>query len=43
MDTVLTMNERQAVIDIIDRRINERIPAAYLTNEAIFAGLSFYV
>ena len=43
MNTVLTMNERQAVIDIIDRRINERIPAAYLTNEAIFAGLSFYV
>ena len=43
LDTVLTINERQAVINIIDRRINERIPAAYLTNEAIFAGLSFYV
>jgi len=43
LDSVLTMNERQAVINIIDRRINERIPAAYLTNEAIFAGLSFYV
>jgi ribosomal protein L3 glutamine methyltransferase len=43
LDSVLTMNERQALVDIVDRRINERIPAAYLTNEAIFAGLSFYV
>jgi ribosomal protein L3 glutamine methyltransferase len=43
LDTVLTLNERQAIINIIDRRINERIPAAYLTHEALFAGLSFYV
>ena len=43
LDTVLTTDERQAVIAIVDRRINERIPAAYLTHEAIFAGLSFYV
>jgi len=42
-ESVLTLSERQAVIDIVDRRINERIPAAYLTHEAIFAGLSFYV
>lgn len=43
LDTVLTMTERQAVVHIIERRINERIPAAYLTHEAIFAGLPFYV
>jgi ribosomal protein L3 glutamine methyltransferase len=43
LQSVLTLDERQAVIDMIDRRINERIPAAYLTHEAIFAGLSFYV
>ncbi|MEQ1621883.1 MAG: 50S ribosomal protein L3 N(5)-glutamine methyltransferase [Methylococcales bacterium] len=42
-DSVLTVSERQSVIDIVDRRINERIPAAYLTQEAIFAGLSFFV
>jgi ribosomal protein L3 glutamine methyltransferase len=42
-DCVLTLDERKAVTDLIDRRINERIPAAYLTHEAIFAGLSFYV
>ena len=41
--TVLTVTERQAGFDIVNRRINERIPAAYITHEAIFAGLSFYV
>lgn len=43
LQSVLTLTERQTVIDMIDRRINERKPAAYLTHEAIFAGLSFYV
>ncbi|CAA9891614.1 N5-glutamine methyltransferase [Candidatus Methylobacter favarea] len=43
LEAVLTLKERQAVIDIIARRISERKPAAYLTHEAIFAGLSFYV
>ena len=42
-DCVLTLSERQAVLDIVNRRIKERLPAAYLTNESIFAGLSFYV
>ena len=39
----LTDNEKQAVIDIIYRRVKEKIPAAYLTNEAWFAGMPFYV
>lgn len=43
LQAVLTPAERLAIIDIVQRRINERIPAAYLTHEAIFAGLSFYV
>ncbi|MDD5112951.1 MAG: 50S ribosomal protein L3 N(5)-glutamine methyltransferase [Methylobacter sp.] len=42
-ESVLILSERQAIVDIVDRRINERLPAAYLTHEAIFAGLSFYV
>jgi ribosomal protein L3 glutamine methyltransferase len=39
----LTPDERQEVISIIERRISERVPAAYLTHEAIFVGLPFYV
>jgi ribosomal protein L3 glutamine methyltransferase len=42
-DAVLTIAERNSIIDVVNRRINERIPSAYLTHEAIFAGLSFYV
>ena len=37
------MAEREEVFDLIYKRIRERKPSAYLTNEAIFAGLSFYV
>ena len=39
----LTFDEKQQISQLFQRRINERIPASYLTNEAWFAGLSFYV
>jgi ribosomal protein L3 glutamine methyltransferase len=43
LQSALTLEERQALVGIIERRISERKPTAYLTHEAIFAGLSFYV
>ena len=42
-DCVLTMDERLHVLDLFQSRIEQRIPAAYITNESWFAGLSFYV
>ncbi len=40
---VLTPNERLEVVGLLERRIAERKPAAYLTHEAWFCGLPFYV
>lgn len=37
----LTGEEKDAILALFQRRIAERIPAAYLTGEAWFAGLSF--
>jgi ribosomal protein L3 glutamine methyltransferase len=39
----LTTSEKQEVLSIIEKRIVEEIPAAYLTNQAVFAKLPFYV
>ncbi|MFD2168245.1 50S ribosomal protein L3 N(5)-glutamine methyltransferase [Thalassotalea euphylliae] len=36
-------SEKDDLLAMIERRIVEQIPAAYLTNQATFAGLSFYV
>ncbi|EEO28037.2 protein-(glutamine-N5) methyltransferase, ribosomal protein L3-specific [Oxalobacter formigenes HOxBLS] len=43
LDATLLPEETEAVMTIIDRRVTERIPAAYLTNEAWLQGYSFYV
>ncbi len=37
----LLPEERQAVLDLLERRIRERIPAVYLTGLAMFAELAF--
>src|SRR5690606_25318475 len=39
----LTDNEKRTVLDLLERRITERVPAPYLTGEAWFAGLPFFV
>ena len=43
LDAALTHTERYEVLDIIERRVEQRIPAAYLTHEALLGGFSFYV
>jgi len=39
----LTSGERERVLNNLQRRIDERIPAAYITGQAWFAGLPFTV
>ena len=39
----LTKSERQEIVELICERITSKKPAAYLTNQAYFAGLPFYV
>lgn len=43
VDRLLEEDEKQQVFELYRRRIEERIPAAYLIHEAWFAGLAFYV
>jgi ribosomal protein L3 glutamine methyltransferase len=42
-DSRLTLDERMRVLGLLQQRYQQRKPAAYLTHEAWFAGLKFYV
>ncbi|NRD74370.1 50S ribosomal protein L3 N(5)-glutamine methyltransferase [Shewanella sp. VB17] len=39
----LTSSEKHKIVELIVRRVRERLPVPYLTNKAMFAGLAFYV
>lgn len=43
LDARLTTSERNKLQTMLQRRIEERIPVPYLTHEAWFGGLSFFV
>ncbi|EDQ01009.1 50S ribosomal protein L3 N(5)-glutamine methyltransferase [Shewanella benthica] len=39
----LTCSEKHKIVELIIRRVRERLPVPYLTNKAMFAGLEFFV
>lgn len=43
LDARLVRDERQRILERVDRRIHERIPVAYLVGEAWFMGMPFKV
>jgi ribosomal protein L3 glutamine methyltransferase len=43
VDARLTKSEKEHIISLIQKRVEDRIPVPYLTNEAWFAGFAFYV
>lgn len=43
LDARVLPSERSRVLDLIDRRVTERLPAAYLTGEAWLRGHRFHV
>lgn len=42
-DARLTLAEKQGIAALVERRITDRVPVPYLTHEAWFAGMPFYV
>lgn len=43
LDAALTGSERSTIVELVRRRVNERIPLGYLLNVVYFCGLPFYV
>lgn len=43
LDARLSSDEKDKLLSLIEKRIEQRIPLPYLTHEAWFAGLPFYV
>ena len=43
LDARLTGKEKNQVLAILQKRIEQRLPLPYITNEAYFCGLKFYV
>ena len=43
LDARLTIAEKQSLLLLIEKRLEQRIPLPYLINEAWFAGLPFFV
>lgn len=43
LDATLTSPERQQLLDILQQRVEKRLPAAYLTHEAWLGDFKFYV
>jgi ribosomal protein L3 glutamine methyltransferase len=43
LDAFLTMGEINSLLQLIDRRVRSRLPAAYLLNESWLQGYRFYV
>ena len=43
LDARLTASEMQAILGVLNRRVSERLPAAYLTHEAWLGEQRFYV
>lgn len=43
LDSRVTQGEKERISSYLERRMEQHVPAAYITHEANFAGLSFYI